>query len=108
MPDPSRTQAIPEANYGNPEEHLRRVVQRLNGLLIGRGNSHHFMTLVADETETRLTLVGASVGSVALFSPMTESAAAATVYARCEKDVVILTHDSDPATDRDFGVVIYG
>lgn len=111
MAGETRTVAVPEATFGSPQEHLRRTVQRVNGLLNGHGNNHHIIVLELDTTETRVSVLGATAGCVPIFSPLDAGAAASValgaIYMRCEKDAIVITHDASAET-RTLGVVTHG
>lgn len=108
----TRVSQVPEANFGNPEDHLRRTIQAVNQLQKGQGNNHDFCTLTANATETRCFNLTAHIGGVAVLSPMSANAAmavaAGVIWVEVVKQFVVIHHDSQTDTDRKFGVVLYG
>ena len=95
--------------WNQPEEHVRKAFQAINGLLNGQGNNVEDVTLVPGATQTDIDVNYATPDTVALVQPRSASAAAATgLWTRSTKGKVTLFHDSNPATDRLFGVVLFG
>lgn len=94
---------------------IRKVVLPIvASILRGKLNNTYDVTLaVAPATTTTLQTEIASADSIALFTPKTASAAttvgAGNIRAACaDGGVVTFTHDSNAATDRTFGVAIFG
>lgn len=112
MANEQRVKQIPEADFGQPEEHIRRICQLINGLVEGQGNNHYVVTLTPNAVVTRIIAHKASKLSAVQLSPMSAAAAmamsAGAVYATVEQNEITLNHDSDAATDRIFGVVLNG
>lgn len=109
MPTANRVKTLPVANYGDPEEHLRRVCQTVNGMLAGQGNSHEFATLEAEATETTVRLVNATInGGVGLTAMSASASTAVGIWSEAKAGKVIIHHDSKTDTDRLFLVVLYG
>jgi len=97
--------------WHNPTEHRRKLAIAVNGVVRGEMNNIHAITLRANESTTIYReLNRITANSVALLVPLSASAAAAstTLYAVCTKDTVTIHHDSDPATDREFRIVLLG
>lgn len=106
-----RTNSVPETWSRNRADELhRKVAQALNSVLRGETNNHFTVTLAPGTTETEVRYSSARPGVVPVLTPLSASAAAAAaiVWASAELGKVVLHHDSDPATDRAFGVVIIG
>ena len=91
------------------EEHRFLMVQTINWLLEGRGNMTHELTLEADATETAITDERIGPNTLAFLVPKTATAAAAPgIYQSAVKGALTFYHDSNPATDRTFGVALLG
>jgi hypothetical protein len=99
-----------DMDFLDEKEHRRKLAQAVNGLLLGQSNNVHSVTLTANATSTVLTRVGISPLASAFLSPMSASAAAslALVWASVARGEVTIHHDSSPATDRTFGVLVSG
>jgi hypothetical protein len=103
----------PKFLEGTPE-HVRKVVLPIvNDLQRGKANNTYEITLaVAPATTTLLETAIATLASEAFLTPKSASAAAAlaagVVYTTPQQGSILITHDSDAATDRTFGVVIHG
>jgi hypothetical protein len=100
---------------GNSEEAIRKVVLPIVAQLMrGKANNTYNVTLaVAPATTTTLVTEVASADSEAFLTPRTATAATAigagVVRAVCADDgTVTITHDSNAAADRTFGVLIAG
>lgn len=93
-------------------EFSRKISLIVRELLDGKINTAATVTLEPNATETRLARPRASVFTVALLSPQSQSAAAAVaagaIFYTSTKGEVTIHHDSQPATDRTFGVVLLG
>ncbi len=107
-----RVREVPEASYGLEEEHLRRTIQALDGLLNGQGNNHFSVTLDPDSTSTTIIALNATFQTVVQLSPMSAEAAAAfalgNIYALAKSKEIVIRHPSGPDSDRTFGVLING
>lgn len=92
------------------DEHTRGITQRLNDVLKGKMNVVYSLTLTPNATSTVLESTNISGQSSASFMPETASAAAAqsSLYAKVEVGKITFTHDSNPATDRTFRIVVVG
>ena len=112
MPEATRVKTVPVSEFGLPDEHIRRLSQAVFGLQNGQANNHFFATLTAGATQTAVRALNATIQSVAMLSPMSTSAAVAfasgTVWSEGKAGEIVIHHDSDPATDRLFGVVLHG
>jgi hypothetical protein len=93
-------------------EFSRKISLIVRELLDGKINTVETVTLTPGSTETKLVRARASVLTVALLSPKTQSAAAAVaagaIFYTSTKGEVTIHHDSQPAADRTFGVVLLG
>lgn len=105
----------PPKFWGTDDEAIRKVVLGIvSDLLRGKLNCTYDVTLaVAPATTTVLATLVATADSIALLTPKTASAATAVgagvVRAVCADDgAVTITHDSNAAADRTFGVAILG
>lgn len=113
MAGETRVKTVPQSDYGHPEEHIRRIVQALDGLQNGQGNNHFIVTLTPGETETTIIAHSARTGGVATLQAMSESAAASLasgklIWSTVERDKIVIHHDAATAADRYFGVVLNG
>lgn len=110
-----RFRSPPQSWSGSAEEALRKVVLPIvTDVLRGKLNNTYDVTLTAGATTTTVLNTECTAESIALIIPKTASAAAAVgsatgVQAVCaDLGTVTLTHDSNAATDRTFGVAILG
>ncbi len=113
MAGETRVKTVPQADYGNAVEHVRRIVQAVDGLQNGQGNNHFLVTLSPGETETSINAPSARTGGVATLQAMSESAAASLasgklIWSTVERAWIVIHHDAATAADRDFGVVLNG
>ncbi len=110
MAGETRVKTVPQADYGAPKEHIRRIVQAVAGLQNGQGNNHFLVTLTPGETETTIHAESARTGGVAELQAMSASAAAAiaTTWSTVGLRKIVIHHDAATAADRDFGVVLNG
>ncbi len=113
MAGETRVETVPQADFGSEKEHLRRVVQALDGLQNGQGNNHFLVTLTPDATETVIDALFARTGGVATLQTMSASAAASLasgklIWSTVSLKKITIHHDAAPETDRDFGVVLNG
>lgn len=95
----------------NPQEQLRKFGLVINEILAGKMNNTLEITLWPSETSTEIALHRITADTVPQFVPRTASASAAvtgTLYFKSEKGKLTIYHDSDPAEDRTFGVVLVG
>jgi len=92
------------------EELVRRVAQTANGALNGETNNVLHVTLEPGVAFTEVGEPRVKPGTVVLLVPESESAAAAiaSVYSVASTGLITIHHNSDPATDRTFGVVFFG
>jgi hypothetical protein len=108
----NRYKTVPEAHFGTPEEHLRRLVQAVNGLQNGQGNNHFVVTLVPSAATTTVTSRKCNVNSAIQLSPMSASAALSfgtgLVWASAGDETVTINHNSSSVTDRDFAILVNG
>lgn len=112
MAGETRVKTVPQSDYGHPEEHIRRIVQALDGLQNGQGNNHFLVTLTPGETETTIIAHSARTGGVATLQAMSplaaNSQALGVIWSTVERDKIVIHHDASTATDRNFGVVLNG
>lgn len=109
MPTANRVKTLPVSDYGEPDEHIRRICQTVNGMIDGQGNAHEFVTLAADETETTVSMLKSTSNSGAALTAMSATAAAATgLWSEAKAGEVVIHHDSTSDTDRLFLVALYG
>ena len=109
MPD---THEPPLFFEGSVEEHVRKVALILREMLKGKTNNTSVVTLDADATKTILTNARYSEDTVVNLSPRSETAATALaagiIWIESHKGEIIVHHDSQSATDRQFGAVFVG
>lgn len=105
----------PPKFFADLDELVRKVVLPIiNDLQRGKANNTYEISLTPSSTTTVIPDVEMSTpDSEAFLIPKTATAAAAVgsatgVHAVCGDGSVTLTHDSNAATDRTFGVVILG
>jgi hypothetical protein len=105
----------PPKFWGNDEEATRKAVLSIvNDLQRGKQNNTYLVTLaVAPATTTTIQTMVATADSEAFLTPKTASAAVAigagVVFVNCFDDgTVVITHDSNAAADRTFGVAVIG
>lgn len=105
FPDPPLYWADDRAN-----ELWRLMSLAVRGLLQGKSNNLHDVTLAPNATETMLIEEIITPNSRIFLFPQTASAAAATPYLYAVTGVgeVTIYHDSQPATDRRFHFVHIG
>jgi hypothetical protein len=107
-----RRQVVPGFLEGREKEHLRKISNIVNDLQKGRGNNHFDVTLVANATQTTIVVDWANAQSLATFHARSASAAqaiaAGAVWTEVNKGEIVIHHDSQPATDRQLGVVLIG
>ncbi len=110
MEEPTRVEYVDESASANERDSQRHITQTLNELLNGAGNNHHIVTLIPNVTETVIQSPTCRPGSVAIPTPRTASSLVAmlTTWAETKSGEIVLHHTSDPATDREFGVVLFG
>jgi len=94
--------------WSDPEEHVFKLTQSLNGLLNGETNNVLSVTLNPSSTTTEISDDRIHPNTVPILVPKTASAAATIWSYNASKGKVTLTHDSDPASDRRFGVLLFG
>ena len=94
--------------WSNPIEHLLYIAKAVNGLLNGQTNNTVAATLTPDSTTTEISDDRIHPDTVPMLTPKTASAAASVVSFAASKGKLTLTHDSSPATDRDFGIALFG
>lgn len=111
MPTPQRYQSVPLYwSGGRVDEHLRKMCQILNGLLLGRVNNVYEVTLRAGETTTEVQVEQARSDSQPLLTPRSASAAASVtnVWVETSNGKVTLHHDANAAADRAFSLAVFG
>lgn len=96
--------------WRNPQEHLRKVALVVNEILAGKTNNTLDITLTPDAIESEFEVARVVSTTVPILMPKTASAAAAfaSLYVELTKGKMVVHHDSDPAEDRTFGVVLVG
>jgi hypothetical protein len=104
---PTRYPKLP-MKWSDPHEHLFKMTQSLNGALNGQINNVLVVTLRADETTTEISDDRIHPNTVPILVPKTASAGATAWRYSATRGKVTLTHDSDPASDRSFGVLLFG
>tara|TARA_R110000751_G_scaffold155507_1_gene260749 strand:+ start:1433 stop:1768 length:336 start_codon:yes stop_codon:yes gene_type:complete len=108
----ARFSTVPEWNYGPTEDHVRRMCQAINGILVGQANNHYYVDLDASTTTTTIQDLDCNVDSVVILSPMSATAAAAfgagLVWATPSAGLITITHNSAFVIDRKFGVLRNG
>ncbi len=112
MAGETRVKTVPQADYGLPEEHLRRIVQALDGLQNGQGNNHFLVTLTPGAGQTTINTPSARTGGVATLQAMSPSAATSQamgeIWSTVERGKIVIHHNASTAADRNFGVVLNG
>jgi hypothetical protein len=100
---------VPE-RWEKEEEHRRKIAQAVNDLQRGRTNNVFTATLTANATMTTVSVSFARVGDAAVLTPQSSSAAAsaANVYTVVTNGTIEVHHDASAATDRTFGIVLFG
>ena len=101
---------VPPLSWADSKEHLRKLALAVQGLMRGQSNNLETVTLTPEETTTELLVDGVTANTAALLSPRSASAAAAigSVWTECTSGVVVIHHDADPATDRNFSITLVG
>lgn len=96
--------------WRNPEEHLRKVSEKVNGLLIGELNNGYVLELDVDSTTTEIFDARLDILRIPLVVPLSASAAAVmgSLWVEPQNGKLTLHHDSSTATDRTVGVVFFG
>jgi hypothetical protein len=94
--------------WENPTEHLFYIAKAVNGLLNGESNNTLSATLTPGSTTTEISDDRIHLDTVPTLTPKTASAAATVVSFVATKGKLTLTHDSSAATDRSFGVILFG
>lgn len=94
------------------DEHQRVLAMSLRGVLDGETNNVSNVTLDASSTTTLVTDARIAAGMAPLLVPMSALAATAVgagvVWTTVKNGEITIHHDSDPSTDRVFGVVFFG
>jgi 6-phosphogluconolactonase/glucosamine-6-phosphate isomerase/deaminase len=95
---------------GRTEDHLRELAQSVRGLMKGKGNNGHIVTLEPNSTQTEVTVEHSTAEAIATFHPMSASAAAtlSAIWTETRKGKVVVHHDAQPDTDRTIGLVMIG
>jgi hypothetical protein len=96
--------------WRNPEEHLRKVSEKVNGLLQGEANNGFVVALEAGATYTDIDDARLDTLRIPLLVPMSASAAATmgSLWVEPKNGSLRLHHSSSSATDRTVGVVFFG
>lgn len=109
MPLVERYPRVPLSWPGSLKEHLLKIAQAVNGLLVGQTNNTQEITLDASATETEVTENAAHPNVTPILVPKTANAAAATgIWFEAFQGRVVIHHDSSPATDRTFSLLLFG
>jgi hypothetical protein len=109
--DGRRTQTTPE--FWSPEEsdsgeHIRKIAQSVNGILMGQTNNHFTITLEFEETSTTVPFSSAKTGASVLLFPQNAGASAlGGVYATASDGQVTVNHDV-AAGGESFSLVVIG
>jgi len=95
---------------GRAPEFWRKLSLSVRGILSGKVNNVHTITLTPSATETEFVDELIDSNTRAFLHPMTASAAAsvASVYATTTAGKAVFHHDSSPAADRTFSFVHFG
>lgn len=100
---------IPPTRFRTVEEGVRRLAALVRALADGRSNAVGTVTLAASLSSTAVSDPRVGRDSAILLSPMSASAASATVHlSTVSNGGFTLTHDADAATDRTFRYAIQG
>lgn len=110
MEKPTRYNTVDESAPGNERENQRHITQALNVLLDGGANNHYIVELTPDMTTTTIEALTSRPGAVALLVPRSASAAAelGTTWSETLGGSILIHHLADPASGREFGVVLCG
>lgn len=104
----NRFDAPPEF-WTSPEEQMRLLALSVRGLLLGRGNNTHEVTLSANATTTVIDIDGVTAQTIATLVPRTAKAATAigagVIYQTSALGKITIHHDSTADTDRTLGLV---
>lgn len=104
-----RQHAQPPASWSRPEEALRKLVAAIAGMLRGKTNNTADVTLTPSSTTTVVSDALVSPDSLVFLVAKSASAASATgVWVEVTAGQVTIHHDSNAATDRDFGLAVIG
>ena len=87
-----RTQATPEFWHEN-SEHVRKIAQSVNGILMGQTNNHFTITLEAGEPSLTVPFSSAKTGASVLLFPQNAGASSlGGVYASASNGQVTVNH----------------
>ena len=91
-----------------PEDHLRELSNKVNGLLKGQTNNWYNVTLEADATETTIEVEYARTGAMAMCVATSANAAGLACWTVVGEGTITVHHPSGIATDRTVGVLLVG
>ncbi len=107
--------AIPDVPVAWTEDQAaewsRKVAITVNQLLLGRSNNVVRFTLTPDVTSTEVLLQGTTSETSFQITPQSATAGqavAAGLWVEKKIGAVVVHHDADPATDRDFSGTFTG
>lgn len=91
-------------------EHLRKLAQAVNGVLVGETNNHFSITLEVDSVLTEISDPIFDSEKSVFFSSKSENAAVALCFLSTEltKGKLKIHHSSSSTTDRTYGVIVVG
>ena len=99
----------PEFWTGASEELQRKTSLAVRGLLQGKSNNLKNVTLRTGQTTTVVTDSRITPDTLPFLIACSATAAAATgVWTTSSAGSLTINHDSDAATDRTFGLVLFG
>ena len=94
------------------DEYLRQIATSVRGLLVGETNNALVLALDPNVTTTAHSDTRIAAHMIPLLVPMSALAATAVgagvVYVTVKSGELKVHHDSDPSTDRVFGIVFLG
>jgi hypothetical protein len=100
---------VPEYWASSSEEHRRQLAQSINGILQGEVNNGYIVLLEPNETSTTVTASRLRIGQIPNLTACSASAATATgVWVEMKTGSLVVHHDSQPDTDRCFGLSVTG
>lgn len=95
--------------FGEDSEHIRKVAEVINNLIVGRTNATGTVTLTQSDTTTTLTDTRIGPNTVITFQPTTANAATATgnlYVSSIGKQTATLTHANTADADKTFKYVL--
>ncbi len=100
----------PPEFWADSPEHRRKIAQSVRGVLAGKLNNLKQIVLTPNATSTTLADLRITPDTLAFLIPCSSSAAVAqaSVWISVAVGILTVNHDSQPATDRCFGVALIG